>query len=458
MKIQWSAFYSLFLLALAGCGSEQFGTVPQSTTSKPDSLRNYEQLSCTSHTLIKPKVDILYVVDNSGSAFYFSDDIKTAITNTVNTISQQFDYRMVGTTLIPDSTPYNDYQVLTNSTDPLPDSGKKIISSSELNFFQSPGSSQVSEKGLGRTVDFINNTGNLFRRDAYLLVVLVSNGRDTEVELDPQGDGNTVSNPNGLFGTRVNQFNAIKTRLNLTQLRFFAVTAATNKCKGDDWRRSTESYIAMANALPNSTSFDLCTKSVSNIFAEVNSSIQQQVIPHQYRYWPITFAENTETVSLAEIQVKKFSPNGSSTVLARNTHWTLEPDTGSTKTVNTRELPSPGEPVTGRHFIKFTNLITYPDCVQVTSVSRTEYFGYVVLPKEPKPESISLRVNGSIVAQSSSMGWTYIGYKMSQNTKVPHQGETDQPAVIKSGYMLKLNGMVYKSGDSVEVNYIPAGL
>jgi hypothetical protein len=458
MKIQWSVFFSLaLLLTLASCGSEQFGTTPQSTTSTPDSLKSFQQLSCSSYTLIKPKVDILYVVDNSGSAFYLTSEIKTAITNTVNTISTQFDYRVVGTGLIPGTNPYDDYQVLTNSTDTLPNTSKKIISSSELTFFSNPGTAYQSEKGLQRTIDFINNTGSLFRQDAYLLVVLVSNGRDTEIETDPNGTGATVQNST-LFSARVASFNAIKTRLNSTQLRFFSVTAKS-ACKSD-WRGSSLSYVAMAGALANSSSFDLCTDSVTNIFAEVNSTIQQQVLPHKYRYWPITFAENNETVSLAEIQVKKFASDGTSTTLTRNTDWTYI-DKVSAQTVYTRELPTVGEPVVGRHFIKFTNLLTYPDCVQVSSVSRTEYFGWIVLPKEPKLTSMYVTINGVSIPQSTTNGWTYRGNMSVPNIKVPYPAAGDElPAIPKSGFMIQLNGSsnYYKSGDNVQVNYIPEGV
>jgi hypothetical protein len=458
MKMQWSAFFSyLLLLTLVSCGSEQFGSTPQSTTSAPDGLKAYQQLSCSNFTLMRPKVDILYVVDNSGSAFYFSNDIKTAITNTVNTISTQFDYRMIGTTLIPDSTPYNDYQVLTNSTDSLPDSSKKIISSSELTFFSNPGDQYESEKGLRRTIDFINNTGSLFRQDAYLLVVLVSNGRDTEVEVDNAGNGITTQNTTN-FNARVSSFNAIKARLNLTQLRFFAVTAKS-ACK-DDWRRSTYSYVAMASTLPDSSSYDLCTSSVGNIFEQVNSSIQQQVIPHQYRYWPITFAENNETVSISEIKVKKFASDGSSSDLKRDVDWFYE-DKGSAQTVYTREKPSIGEPSVGRHFIRFANLLTYPNCVQVSSVSRTEYFGWIALPKEPKLAGMYVTINGATIPQSTTNGWSYRGNMSVPNMKMPYPNSGDElPAIPKSGFMIQLNGAsnYYKSGDNVQVNYVPAGV
>ena len=467
MKIQWSVFFSFLLLfTLVGCGGEEFGTSPQSVKGTSNPLRNFSHFACADKTPIKPKVDILYVVDNSGSSFYISNDIKNGVMNTVNKVSTGFDYRIIGAPLIPDSTPYNDYQVLTNSVDPLPDPSRKIISASELTFFQNPGQQYESEKGLERTINFINNTGTLFRSDAYLIIVLVSNGRDTFVEIDPEGDGNTIQHvkpntnpPQTYFTDRVNSFNSIKTSKNLTQLRFFAVTAGS-ACKSD-WRRSTHSYVAMANTLPDGRHFDLCTGSVSSIFDQVNETVREQIIPHQYRYTPVTFAENTQNnVSVNDIKVHKISDSGAVTELTRNTDWVYE-DRGSVQTVNTRELPTPGEPATGRHFIRFTNLISYPDCVQVTSVSKTEYFGFIVLPQPPVVSSIHVTIRGNVIPQSSTNGWTYRGNITVPNIKKPHTASPggEIPAIPRTGFMIELHGEAnyYKAGEE-QVNYIPAGI
>lgn len=457
MKTHWSVISSLLLLLfLTACGKEQFGTVPQTTTSNPDPVQAFQQVSCSTSTLVKPKVDILYVVDNSGSAFYLGSEIRTALTNTVNTVSSQFDYRVIGATLIPTTSPY-DYQVMTNSNDALPDPGKKIISPSQFTFFQNPGQEYVAEKGLGRTIDFINNTGSLFRNTAHLIVVLVSNGRDTEVETDPAGDGNTVQT--ALFQTRLNSFNLISQTKSLAGIYFKSVTAKTACQSG--WRSSLKSYVAMASAL-SGQSFDLCTRTVSGIFSDVNSSIQQQVIPHTYRYWPITFASNSTSISsFSGLQVYKVSGNNSP-VLLSNSSYQYYDNTSAAPALNLLTTTNPSEVVTGkRHFIRFNSgsEITFPDCVQIRSTSKTEYFGYVLMPKEPKPGTISLRINGQVIPQSGTNGWTYVGYRMNQNIKVayPNAGD-DQPPVLKSGYMLQLNGINYKSGDSVEVNYLPAGV
>src|SRR5690606_38512744 len=100
MKIKWSTTFALSLLmTLVSCGKEQFGTTPQSTSNSVQAPTGFKQYSCSSHTLIKPKVDILYVVDNSGSIFDIQDAVKEAIKNTATAVSQSFDYRLISTRL-----------------------------------------------------------------------------------------------------------------------------------------------------------------------------------------------------------------------------------------------------------------------------------------------------------------------------------------------------------------------
>ena len=474
MRIFWSATLLLFLLGLIGCGKEEFGTVPRNTTENASPLKAYAHNSCSTFTLIKPKVDVLYVVDNSSSSYYIANDIKTALSNTVNKLSSDFDYRVIGTPLMETASGNNDFQVMTNSSDlqGIPSDTRRISSASGFNFFTSSPVPGV-EKGLARTISFVNaHKNSLIRSSSYLVIVLVSNGRDLEIEEDLGfGNGETKINTS-VYNDRLASFRSLKTSLDSIQLRLFSVTAKS--ICGAGYRTALKSYVKMSNDLYTDSlaqdnnsaldSYDLCSSSgISSIFTAINNSIKQVVLPHQYRYWPITFAENNELVSLSEIKVQKISPSGASVTLVRDTDWTYE-DKGSSQAVNTRELPTIGEPVTGRHFIKFPDnkLITYPDCVLVTSVSRTEYFGYVVLPQRPKVESLSLRINGRVIPQSSTNGWSDLTSSPStRNIKIAYPSPGDEnPPVIRTGFMLQLNGAsnYYKSGDNVEVNFIPAGI
>lgn len=476
MKLQWSALFTLStLLFLASCGSEQFGSVPRSTTSNPDSLTSYASKSCSQSTLVKPKVDVVYLVDNSGSANVIADGAKSAIQSTVNSLSSDFDYRVIVTPLLETATGNSDYQVMTNSSDlaGIPSDQRRVYSSSQFNFFKTP--QPGLEKGLQRSVSFLNShRSSLLRNGSHLIVVLLSNGRDQEVEEDT-GSGNVQDTT--VYNSRLASLRALKNSPYSHNLRFFSVTAKTHLCQPGYWSANL-SYAAMAKqiyaesgASDNSAlmdSYDLCGDGLSTLFSGINSSIKQEVLKHQYRYWPITFAENNENVSISQLKVVKVDPNGNQSELAKNTVWVYE-DKGSSVSVNTRELPTVGEPVVGRHFVRFTdgNLITFPDCVLISSVSKTEYFGYFVIPQKPVESTISVRVNGMTIPNSA---WTLmkdssgIPVQLTQNIKVNNPTATPpgeaNPPIIKTGFMLKINSPsnYYKSGDNVEVSYQAAAI
>ena len=472
MKIYWSAFFTLFiLLALAGCGKEQFGTTPQSQSSQPDAITAFKQVSCSNHTLVKPEVDVLYVVDNSTSTYYLASDIKTAIQKTIGSISSQFDYRVIGTPLLQTTSGNEDYQVLAKSPETLPAIAinKKVSSPSKFNFFINtvPGS---SEPGLERIRSFITShqSDGLFRQGAYLFVLLISNGRDTDVEsLSCPTCGDTIQNVTAYNSRKTSLLN-LKNYLNSQQFRLFSLVTHPG-CTKSGWKTSAKSYMQMSKDLYNEDpsptdqgsdstpdSYDLCQGSISGVFSSVNSAIQQIIIPHTYKYWPITFTETATGLNTNEIKVYKSSPS-SSPVLLPPSSWSYISNSALTS-YPTRILPEPGEPTSARHLIQFTtgNEITYPECVQITSTSNLEYFGYVVMNKIPKLESVILKKNSQVISQSSSNGWSYIG-QQTRNIKVSNNGFSATPAALRSGYMLQLNGSAnyYKSGDNVEIYYVP---
>lgn len=472
MRINWSVFLLLLLsLTFIGCGSEQFGTVPKTTSESMDPLSSFGHSSCSTYTLVKPKVDVLYVVDNSSSSYYISSDIKTALRTTVSKLSTEFDFRVIGTPLLETSGGNEDFQIMTNSADlqGIPSDTRRLSSSENFSFFSNSPISGV-ERGISRIKNFISyHKNSLLRNNAYLIIVLVSNGRDEDLENQTQLNGETVLNAEA-FTNSFNELVGHKYAQSLMQLRLISVTAKSVCSPG--YKTSLKSYVKMSHELyqhsnshdSNLTkdSYDLCSSSgIKSIFSAINNSIQQVILPHKYRYWPITFAENNEMVSTDEIKVKKISPNGSAVTLKRDVDWSYE-DKGSAQTVLMRELPTQGEPIKGRHFIKFTNLITYPDCILVTSVSRTEYFGYIVLPQKPKIETVSVRINGQVIPRSMNNGWSdQTSSPSTRNIKVPYPSAGDEnPPIIRTGFMLKLNGSsnYYKSGDSIEVNYVPAGI
>lgn len=499
MKMYWSAFLSLLLLlTIAGCSQEQFGGTPSTESNSYQGPQVLEQSSCSTYTLVKPKVDILYVVDNSSSTFYVSDDIKTSIKNTINSISAQFDYRVVGTNLLSSNTQFSDYQVFSNSSDisGLPSGDRRLSSPNDFSFFDTK--STLSEAGIDRVHDFMNaqvSTG-LFRKGAYHLVILISNGFDERVEwvdgnIRPKiycADG-SLTYPGSCPGqtaydVRKQKFNSLKSsaKLNSQQFRLFAVTAAS-PCK-IGWNASENSYRRLAQELYSDSGatdsstmdrYDLCGTSISSIFSSVNSAIQQVTIPHKYHSWPITFASNTksinEVVGNVATDVKVYKYVGGTGNRVPVTNWSYYENTSYPTAMNTSTVALPtgtiqSDPVSARHFVKFGagSEIVHPDCVLIQSQTKTEYFGYVVAAQKPDlTKSVVIRINGIDIPQSSTNGWSYSssGQPATQNIKMAYPNAGDEnPPVIKSGFMFKLNGVnnYYKSGDAVQIYYSPAAI
>ncbi|MFL5783476.1 MAG: hypothetical protein ACJ76H_02630 [Bacteriovoracaceae bacterium] len=470
MKTKWSAILSLlFFTMLTGCGNEQFGTGGQSANSNANPLTTYENQSCSNFTLIKPKVDVVYVVDNSASSYYLASDIKNALRNTVDTLSSDFDYRVIGTPLIETSSGNQDYQVMTNSSDlaGLPGAPKRIQTSSDFTFFSNPGGGGY-ERGLNRAYSFVSfhKSSGLIRSNAHTIVVLVSNGRDADVEAQgPFGNGETIYNASN-FASALSQMKSLKNAN--YQLRFVSATAHS-ECKSG-WFSSLKSYVQMSGEIYNYSgatdqsdstpdAYDLCGSGFTSIFSSINSSIKQVLIAHGYRFWPISFLNNTDNnVDQSKITVTKVSSDGSKSVLTKDTDWTFV-DEGSAMSINTREVPTPGEPYNGRYFIRFSNLLMYPDCVLVTSVSKTEYFDWVVLPKKPLLP-VTVKVNGVEIPQSA-MSTSQVNTSQTLNIKAGYPTTADEnPPVMRTGFMIQITNpqYYYKSGDNVETLYTPAGI
>ncbi|HLT21852.1 MAG TPA: hypothetical protein VKZ84_00345 [Bacteriovoracaceae bacterium] len=459
-----SIFLLSSLLFLFSCGKEQFGTAVQQESKQADSLKSFTQSSCSSFTLIRPKVDIIYIIDNSYSTHYLSAALKTSVKKTLSSISSDFDYRVISTPLL--SNDNNNYSVFTNSSEQVPIPSKIVLTPEALIDPIFANLQSGSEKGLSRAIQFMtaHTNSGLLRNGAYHLMILVSNGRDEEIET-ALGTSNeeTIVNQT-LFNQKFDSFKQIRLNLASQQLRLFSATASFACHEG--WRDSRKSYqkmseelYALSGATDSSTNdtYDLCGTGLQTLFSGVNNSIQKVLQKHEYRYWPISFADSNETtVDLTKLKVYKVSNN--SAQLMDPSTWTYYKNESSTP-LNTRELPTPGEPVSGKHFIRFDQRVVYPDCVQVTSTTKTEYFGYITLPRKPIINSIVVKINGIVMPSSKTNGWSYHNFVTNPiNIKMPYPTADHQyPAVMKSGFMIKLNGEqnYYKSGDSVEVNYQP---
>ncbi|MFP5457609.1 MAG: hypothetical protein ACLGG7_02650 [Bacteriovoracia bacterium] len=463
----------LALSALWGCSKEEFASTPKTVPFVADQVNFFQNLSCSNHTLIKPPVDILYIVDNSLSAGKLTDQVRTQITKTVQSISQEFDYRIMIAPLLPDGESDTNRPVITNNASSFTHSRIVNLELQSNYFFQRPTGSGF-EPGFSRSAALIRQNRNVFRSDAHTIIVLVSNGDDTETQkCFTTTAGSNCSTDQAKMDAAIQNFRNLKAELNVQQLRFFSLVAHTDACQPgylnatrykfmsqrmytdpNNHRSPATSLPADQNNRSTPDSYDLCSNEYA-IYQGVNQSIRQLVLPHEYSKWQISESTSPDAIDRTDLKVDRLDENGVATPLVLNQDYTCC-STGTN--VNTRVLPSAGEPKTGT-FIDLTTPLKYPACLLVKTRTPTEYYSYVVAPTKPRPETTVVRVRGSNIPQSETNGWSYDGYRENQNIKVRPDGTPGTPALNRTGYFIRLNGTArYASGETVELFYTPAPL
>ena len=475
-------FTQLLLFALiASCGKEEFASVPRTEKSVADKVETFTQMTCSNSTLVKPPVDILFVVDNSPSSSYLTQDLKNQIAKTISSISQEFDYHILVAPLLPVGNEGNltGFQLITSSLETLNNPvSLNIKSPSAIEFFQATtGFNQ--EQGFQRVKNIINanRANNIFRQGAYTLAVMISNGDDTD-SVQTIG-GMVVENPSVMSGFK-NDFQKFtkkyadnvvgdtSTLLKAEQFRFLSVVTFSTcqaGAKANNYYKSMSGHLYTYSGATDQSSrstpdsYDICTDQYSSLFSSVNNSIRQLVVNHKYDFWPIT-TNTSALIDGNDIEVSKLKKDGTSVVVPKSNSNGFQ-YVGARTNQNTRYAPTPGEPKTGLFVQLFgTGRLEFPDCIVIKSRTPTEYFGYIVIPNEPKLETVVVRVRGQNVEKSGPNGWTYEGFKELQNIKVTGpNGEASTPESKKTGYFIKLNGSsIYSSGDSVEVYFEAAPL
>lgn len=474
---------SLISLFTLSCGEEVLtqSTLDNSVTAS--NIQAFELNTCTQMTFEKPPVDLLFVVDNSGSSLLNSfKNIKQQIRNTVNTLSVDFDYHIYIAPLIPlPNDSLTQYQAIVSDTATLVHPTTKASTVSNVNvttpenisfFAQATGNN--NEHGFSRAEALIsaNRDNGLFRKNANTIIVTISNGDDNEAIQTI--NGNQYFNPtvfsnlkNSLlkFSKKYSDSNSVSNPLEAESLRYISLVAHSN-CnswrKGSNYKKmSREIYSYMGNTDDPAAqdSQDLCSGNYSNLFSAINNSIKAIVVGHKYDHWKISNAQASQ-IQEDDITVSRVSPNGSITEIPSGSVNGFE-YLGYKVNQNTRYEPSIGEPTSGLMIkLNGTARVAYPDCLIAKTRTPTEYFGFFALPREPQLNSIQVIIRGQEINQSSTNGWEYIGWHEVKNTKVsgPNNARI-LPALNKTGYFIKLNGnSIFTNGDSIQVYYKPAAL
>ncbi len=470
MKI--NLILSFVLLLLISCGEESLTVQNKTEKFSVADVQFFELNTCSQMHFEKPPVDVLYIVDNSGSTLADSfQAIKGQIKNTINHISNEFDYHIY---VAPLNAVQGDniqtYPLIVSDTNTLPNiASLNIVNSDNLEMF-SPASGNNTEYGFTRAYNIIQNnrSNGIFRENANTVIVMISNGDDTET-LRSSG-GNVTTDPNK-YEELKNKFlsltkkysstHSVSNPLNTESLRFISLVAH-NRCNGwvpgSTYRMMSKDIYEYQNFSDNSAkdSMDLCSGNYSQLFSAINSSIRAVLVGHKYNYWKISSASESN-IQADDILVTKINADQSRTTLSEDVNNGFQ-YIGYKSNQNTRYAPSVGEPKSGL-FIQLNGnaRVEYPECIIAKTRTPTEYFGYIALPREPDLSTVKIEIDGKAIPKSVSQGWTYLGFRDTLNIKVPGPtGASVTPEVKKSGYFLQLHGSaIFTNGQTVNVYYKP---
>ena len=502
----------LFPVILGSCGSNNEFKANRSFDNYQTGGRITSTTSgCSSYTIIKPPVDFLFLWDNSGSGYYINPQTKAALANTLNLISNNFDYHVVMAPLLGEygnaksQTQVNNNAFLfvanpgdiTSNMDRFPQQEvlNKIIPQQEALNKQFPSAGSTLEAGLERAHSLLkkNTSNGVFRKNAYHILVMISNGDDTSHYL-----GSRYSNPGWVRRYKniiLPKFKRLRDITLKSDMMRMISLVPHSQCK-IGWKKNSI-YKWMSGELysesdstdqgsrsPDSyDSYDLCHANYLHIFDGLNAAIHPVQLKHVYNYWLITKKTNFRFASDPDgIEVYKYDKNGKSTRLTKN-NWcnTVLPSgycyDGKKTNINTRqyilkvdenghEVPkanSEGEPVTG-HVIKLfgSDRVTYPECIRIKTKTPIDYYKFIPLKAIPYKGSIIVKINGKEIREyqeNTEHGWKLVmdltgNPKYFQGKNIKQSGSL--PALLKDGYMLEVFGnAIYSNNDEVKVTYYP---
>jgi len=486
-QINWkfSLTFLLWTLSLlvSSCGKEEFKTNPNKENpplgTKPVTASS--QL-CSDFTPVKPPVDFLFLWDNSASQYFVTPEAKLALNNTINLISKRFDYRVLMAPLLVEDyslAKVNDevHLIAENLSGISQSMQAKVKAQSEaihlLNFTPRGGS---RERGLSRAYNLLSqNIGTgVFRKNAYTIIVLMSNGNENSYI--PEGH---ADNGGATYFTQLkaNYLHLRDTNLQALQMRFISVVAHSACVNGfkQGYHYTNMSRELYATAYPNGKpspidqaenltpdSYDICSNSFSRVFEGINASIEPQIIKHVYNYWPIT-TDTAARIDLGNMQVIKIIGSSIVSSIPQDAlnGWQF---VGNQTNRNTRVQPFPGEPFSGQ-MIKLNGSaqVAYPECLKIKTKTPVDYYGFIHLHSKPVLNTINLKVDNFPIPQSTVNGWQYIGQVNNQNIKIVHPTnpvpDTNYPD-FKTGYFLKIRGKEnlekLVNGASIDLIYTPA--
>lgn len=500
-----NAILKTFLLLITfltlSCGEEMASKGTHKVDYQAPGVIAMSSESCGSFHYVKPPVDILVVIDNSGSTnnSRFAQ-VRTQIANIINSISNDFDYHIYVAPLFPiGNESKTSYPLIISGTpNTVPGYSSNLINIENLPYFQARGNNY--ENGIDRIIelidankDSIGSTGKVFRRGTNLLTVMISSGDDNSICEYIAGTQGSIACDNNKFNLKKQKLlsylddnavvaSAVSESINLKTMRSIASVGGLNaeslrfitlvphsNCNsfrvGTSYKLMSQE-IYQAQGLTDDPSFrdsrDICGGNYEALFSAVNSSIRKVLIEHKYDHWVIN--PNNVAIQQNDIILKKIKANGQQELLSPNQTNGYQ-YLGYKVNQPTRYAPDSGEPQTGLMVKLFGNArVTYPECIVSKTRTPTEYFGYVTLKRKPDLSTVIVEKNGQVIPRSTTNGWeSYYNndYMDTINIKIQGPGSYSEatPAINQSGYVIKLYGdAIYSNSDSIRVTFKPADL
>lgn len=418
----------------------------------------------------KPKVDFLFVWDNSPSTKFIDDSTINALNGILDSFSPEFEKHVLIAPMnylsdekdqnlffIKDSQDWTSSKansILTQMKNVTP---KKYLK--EL--MPKLGNGFGYEQGVERARQLLNDLrgDGIFRNNAYTIIVVMSTG-DIAYDIPP-GQYATFSQKNAYINKKVSEFNALKTNMNAEQLRFMSISAHSECKSGYRIGYGYQQVSKLLNPSQNDA-WNICTQSFSRIFEEINNNIQSEKIRHKYDHWAIT-PVNVPNFDVNDITVK--DTNGNIIPQSTTNGWQY---LGYT-TRDRKYYPERGDSYTGLLIQLFgTARLDFGECLEIITREPIIYYGYLLLNSKPLEDSINLSIDGQIVPRadlgvsaSQRNGWEYIGQQINQNVKVKSASEfmvEGTPAEYRSGYMIRLYGRYIIDNTKVtkyQIQYLP---
>lgn len=477
-------FFTFMVMMISSCAKEEFAINKGAQTGSVNPIETTTNKLCSQSTLISPQVDILMLWDNSSSFNFVTPATKASMSKLISSVSENFDYHILSLPLVPTNTqnPLHEGILVAKNSGTVSGTATSILRTKEqavasLAFSQGVGS---NERGIDRAISVVQNnqSNGIFRKNAYTIIVVMSNEDDKGCEADRGLNSCTAYDRNLYTAPKKTKLLCLRgktsidcsqsgvTSLNATMMRFINISPLTSCSLGfnnqntiyrdvaktiyqepynDGWPTSNDHISPDVSGAPDS--YNLCSMNFNHIFDGVNTAIKQTLLKHRYEYWPVA----GDSASIDPDSIRVVRSDGKILTNRRvnnvgNGYELLLDGSGraETATRNTRYYPTAGEPFTGKMIRLFgtegNDKVVYPDCLTVTYDAEKIKYGYIYLKYgEPNVDSIEVRINGNLVPKNATNGWSYMGLQytsaLNQSFKV-----FDLPAGASSGYMLQLNG------------------